>query len=92
MFNMPIHHHRLIYSPQNKHKHTKNIRGRLPERHKHPSTLAALVAHCDLRRHPAARSSPERPLPATGIPTHHAQGWVRVSLTASAWRRRRAAN
>jgi len=37
------HHHHHIYSPQNKHKHTKNIRGRLPERHKHPSTLAALT-------------------------------------------------
>ena len=37
------HHHHHIYSPQNKHKHTKNIRGRLPERPKHPSTLAALT-------------------------------------------------
>jgi len=31
-------------------------------------------------------------LPATGIPTRQAHSYVRVSLTASAWRRRRAAN
>ena len=31
--------------------------------------------------------SPERPLPATGIPTRQAEGCLRVSLTASAWRR-----
>ena len=35
---------------------------------------------------------PEGPLPATGIPTRQAQGFVHVSLTASAWRRRRAAS
>ena len=39
-------HHRHIYSPQNKHKHTKNSRGRLPERHKHPSTLADWIEWC----------------------------------------------
>jgi len=49
-------------------------------------------AHCGLVAALTARSSPERPLPATGIPTRQAQGCVRVCFTASAWRRRRAAN
>jgi len=48
-------------------------------------------AHCGLVAL-TARSSPERPLPAMGIPTRQAQGCVRVSLAVSAWRRRRAAN
>jgi len=39
-----------------------------------------------------SRSSRERPLPATGIPTRQAQGCIRVSLAGSAWRRRRAAS
>jgi len=38
---------------------------------------------------PTARSRPESPLPATGICTRQAQRCVRVSLTASTWRRRR---
>jgi len=52
-------------------------------------------ARCGLVAAMTAGSSPdpERPLPATGIPTRQAQGCVvRVSLTASAWRRRRAAS
>ena len=36
--------------------------------------------HCSLVATLTARSSPERPLPATGIPTCQAQGCVWASL------------
>jgi len=39
---------------------------------------------------PTAESSPERPLPETGIFTRQSQGCVSASLAASAWRRHRA--
>ena len=46
-------------------------------------------SHCSLVG-PTAESSPERPLPETGIFTRQSQGCVSASLAASAWRRHRA--
>ena len=57
-----------------------------------PDVINIQHAHCGLEGPGSgATSSSERPLPAKDIPMCQAQGCIQASLTASAWRRRRAA-